>query len=330
MAEPQFREVEIREQEVKALERENSESTTADLQSDTSPVPAATTSADTADHAPPQPKPKKAVKASTDKFALENARKRRADAKAKRLEAERALRKALEEVKQDAAFKEEAAREAENATLRFAHKYQATAADDSKSQAKASSGAQPAPSTPIVACRKMLTSLSRTLRRQQPGSKEKPHIPVIKEKKRNSKEGAPPRTDKKVEALPAFPVEDEQSLQAAEQRLDVICAGLKIRLQGVTQETFQRLAVSSGSTKAGSSKPGFITPMIFQRFVTDLDPNIKRHQAGSMWRRGDSNCDGRMDRDEFCKLFGDTSVVSGAVVRDAGQDKKEMKEETDE
>lgn len=307
MVEPQLRELETREREVQALEREHSDSTNVDLNSDTSPspVPLQGSGSSKAVGLVGKPAAKPAAKKSpVDKAAVDNAKKRRADAKAKRLEAERALRKALEEVKQDAAFKEEAAREAEKATLKFAQKYQTAEEQPNKN---------PNGTNPVVACKRMLNTLSKTLRRRH-NSKEKSQSKQVK-----AGAGAP------LKQAPAFnATEDEYSVQAAEQRLDIICAGLRIRLKGVLSESFQKLAISSGSTRAGSSKPGFITPMIFQRFLNEMDPNIKRHQAGSLWRRGDANCDGRMDLIEFCDMFGDeeerNQVVGAAKAANPAMD----------
>jgi len=137
---------EEREQEVKALSRQGSTDLETTASSDLGHErrrQGSKTSAQSSQSS------QAGTKKSADPAVLENARKRRAEAKAKRLVV---YRKALEEVKQNPAFKQEVARHAEAATMKFAQRYQ--------HQADETKGKSGVPTTnPVVACKKMLSSL---------------------------------------------------------------------------------------------------------------------------------------------------------------------------
>lgn len=304
MVQPQINELEDREREVIALNRENSGSTlTPEVPNDLPKAPEVPTT-------PRQSVAEKVRKAKEERRKREEqeeARKRRAEAKAKRAEAEIALRKALEEVKHDSAFREEAVETANKATKKFAARYQDTATADPK-DAAGNVGVQAAD-----ACKRMITSLKTTMRRMstagavggsggaglQPSGSAGGGVGPLGIVPSHVVGGNSGQAKSRVEEEP-----DHNTLQANEQILDMLVQGMKIKLRGSLEETFQRLAKKSGTWDPENGKPGYITPMVFQNYLNEVDPTIKRHQAGIMWRRGDTNCDGQMDYTEFCNLFG--------------------------
>jgi len=268
------------------LQRENSESTTV---SDAN-VPLMSTGAKRTD-SKESPNSRTPKTPKSRKNSSEGTRKRRLDARVKREEAERALREKLQEVKRDAEFKQEAESQANLATHKFASHYAGeeeaySRRRNSKDKAATVAGGPAGGSTnskgppaneggsPMIACKRMLTSLSKTLR--------KPEV--------NDKNGKKPQPE----------AEDRQWV--AEERIDVLLAGLRVRIGSAIDETFNKLASSSRRGPGGQPS---ITPMVFQKFLCDMDSSIKRHQAGMIWRRGDLNVDGFMDYTEFRNLFGD-------------------------
>lgn len=198
-------------------------------------------------------------------------REKRAQARQRREAAEKALRKRLEEIKVNKEFQEVATQEAERATAKFAKAY-ATASEPEPSKTAATG-------SPVTACKRMLGSLSKTITKRK--------LSFVK-----TSSMSPREQDSKAE--PAAGDDAPQITEAAEINLDGLVTKLSGVLRGGIRETFERLAGSSAAT---------LSPVNFQVFLSEVDPGIKKHQAGGLWRRGDANCDGQMDFAEFNALF---------------------------
>lgn len=258
----QMRDVEVREEEVRALAQEEDVMQLKD-----------------SNPSDPGFKPISRTTKKRTTAALAELRAKRADAKARREAAEKVWRKALEDMKADPVFQEQAAKEAERATAKFTARYQA--APDPEPGNEGVVG-------PVAACKKMIRALGKSITRRFTPDLSGSTLP------------APTCIAQSTLAPKQEEQEEEHQFDVSESVLDALLynLGVALRVRGL-QETFEGLAPAPSGTKVGAA----ISPLIFRRFLAEVGPHIKRHQAGSLWRRGDINCDGQMDLAEFCTLF---------------------------
>mmetsp|Transcript_74978 Transcript_74978/g.195318 ORF Transcript_74978/g.195318 Transcript_74978/m.195318 type:complete len:563 (+) Transcript_74978:43-1731(+) len=207
----------------------------------------------------------------------EDLRQRREDARRRKKQAGYALKKRLDEVKQTPAFQRQAVQEADKATARFASAYER--APDPVPGKIAASG------SPVVACKRMLTSLARNMGRRLSSYTQRSPPPSPK---------TCPTAAPKEELFEAD--DGVHCLEVSERALDLLISKYRSFLRGSVRENFVRLV--------GSRPSASLSPIAFQMFVSEVDPTISQFQAGGLWRRGDANCDGQMDLSEFAMLFG--------------------------
>mmetsp|Transcript_125768 Transcript_125768/g.402556 ORF Transcript_125768/g.402556 Transcript_125768/m.402556 type:complete len:566 (-) Transcript_125768:217-1914(-) len=212
---------------------------------------------------------------------IEDLRQRREDARRRKKQAGQALKRRLEEVKQTPAFQRQAVQEADKATARFASAYER--APDPVPGKLVASG------SPVVACKRMISTLARNMGRRLTSYKQNSLKPDAPPSPKRGPAAAP-----KEELLEAD--ESVHSLEVSERALDLLISKYRSFLRGSVRENFDRLV--------GSRPSASLSPIAFQMFVSEVDPTINQFQAGGLWRRGDANCDGQMDLSEFAMLFG--------------------------
>mmetsp|Transcript_96588 Transcript_96588/g.278821 ORF Transcript_96588/g.278821 Transcript_96588/m.278821 type:complete len:584 (+) Transcript_96588:67-1818(+) len=238
-----------------------------------------------------RPRPKKApARTSSHELATRSGgqelRERRARARQKREEAEKALRQRLEDVKASAEFQAQAQRSAGQASQSFIEKYK-----DAPEVALGAPQAGGATSA-VTACKRMIGNLVKSMGRAKS---------LVTPRTSEEAPGSLPQ-DKPPEVRRPPPTPEE-----IDRQLDTVLVRLSGMLRGGAREIFE--------TKAGSAV-ATLSPVAFTKFLAELDPGLKKDLVGGLWRRGDRNCDGQLDLDEFCTLFDSLrsrSAKAGAV-----------------
>lgn len=220
-------------------------------------------------------------------------------------EAEKALEQAMDDLKVDHDFQEAAEREAKAATDNFAAKFQnAPITPDllgsvkEKDSDKAPDQMLPSISTasslvvserssaglsnPIQACKRMISALRKKLVNPMSKGKSKANDEL-------------PYQSASQQALARHSFDD------LERQLEELVQDLSNKINGDLEHIFIRL---------DQEDVGSIAPRTFQEFINEVQPGLSRTQLGALWHRGDTNLDGRLDSEEFCKLLSRAPVSS--------------------
>mmetsp|Transcript_89698 Transcript_89698/g.159380 ORF Transcript_89698/g.159380 Transcript_89698/m.159380 type:complete len:576 (-) Transcript_89698:268-1995(-) len=217
---------------------------------------------------PPQPASESPPASADEDFKEQSALKLLEEKRSKLKQAEVELSKALSSVAADTSFKEMAVKEGQNATARFAQQYRAADPDKLDASSK--------PAGAVQAAKRLMNSLLPR------GMVKKATKPVEKQV-----EGSP-RASPKGKA-----VKVRVSKEQLEKLLDELVVRMVAEMKASPEDIFKKM------DDLGS---GRVTPLAFQRFLQETLPGINRIQAGALWRRVDTNCDGHLSLQEFSDL----------------------------
>lgn len=225
----------------------------------------------------------KAAEAS-NKEAMEKEMK---EAKERKKKAEEAYKQEMKNIQEDEEFRRMAAQAVEEATVTFGKKYEHA---DSKAiesvstaatspEGRASSFKDDGKTNPIEACKRVFRALRRRFVKPKIGpTLNTPAAP------------APPTPAKSppvAEMLRLTPDQIEASIE-------------QIHALLIHSETQKPEQLFESLDQQGLK---FLTPVQFQIWVRKACPNINPTQVGGIWRRVDTNCDGKVSREEFLQFM---------------------------
>lgn len=225
----------------------------------------------------------KAAEAS-NKEAMEKEMK---EAKERKKKAEEAYKQEMKNIQEDEEFRRMAAQAVEEATVASGKKYEHA---DSKAiesvstaatspEGRASSFKDDGKTNPIEACKRVFRALRRRFVKPKIGPTLNTPAPP-----------APPTPAKSppvAEMLRLTPDQIEASIE-------------QIHALLIHSETQKPEQLFESLDQQGLK---FLTPVQFQIWVGKACPNINPTQVGGIWRRVDTNCDGKVSREEFLQFM---------------------------
>lgn len=216
----------------------------------------------------PRDKKKRTPETQAEKAIEDEIEKNLTKAKEDKEAAKQEMDNKLIEVKADKEFHEEAVREGNLATMRFANQFQLAPMgrpEDDQGEKKDDSS---------QACRRMADKLTTrfSVSRRSKGEKD-------------------------IGTDGETPVPKTPRIEEREHVLDQILARIRGKMDVSPTDTFGRLGGWEGA--------GAIQPSVFNSYLLAQESGITLQQVGGLWRRADTNCDGQLDLQEFRNLFGD-------------------------